>query len=348
MTGAVSRKSFGSDNHAGTHPAVMRAIVEANAGDAIPYGGDPWTEKAVGEIRRLSGAQGEAYLVLNGSGANVLGLGLLLGRHEAVICAESAHINTDECGAAERVLGTKLLTVPAQDGKLTPELIATRFVGRGDEHFAQPGVVAITQSTEFGTCYSLDELRAIKEFCAANGLRVFLDGARLANAAAYLGCTLADLAGNADVLSFGGTKNGAMGVEAVIVMHAADTPNARYLRKQQGQLSSKMRFLGAQFDALLTDDLWLANAVHANSMAARLAAGLTEIPGVEVVYPVQSDVVFARLDPNHIAELQRDWIFHVWDEGASVVRWMTAFDTQESDVDAFLGDIAAAAGVVRV
>jgi len=348
MTGAVSRKSFGSDNHAGTHPAVMRAIVEANAGDAIPYGGDPWTEKAVGEIRRLSGAQGEAYLVLNGSGANVLGLGLLLGRHEAVICAESAHINTDECGAAERVLGTKLLTVPARDGKLTPELIATRLVGRGDEHFAQPGVVAITQSTEFGTCYSLDELRAIKEFCAANKLRVFLDGARLANAAAYLGCTLADLAGNADVLSFGGTKNGAMGVEAVIVMHEVDTPNARYLRKQQGQLSSKMRFLGAQFGALLTDDLWLANAAHANVMAARLAAGLAEIPGVEVVYPVQADVVFARLDPGHIAELQRDWIFHVWDEAASVVRWMTAFDTRESDVNAFLGDIAATAGVVRV
>ncbi len=170
MTGAASRKSFGSDNHAGTHPAVMRAIVEANAGDAVAYGADPWTEQAVSEIRRLSGAQGEVYLVLNGSGANVLGLGLLLGRHEAVICAESAHVNTDECGAAERILGTKLLTVTAPGGKLTPELIATRLAGRGDEHFAQPAVVAITQSTEFGTCYSLDELRAVKDFCAANGL----------------------------------------------------------------------------------------------------------------------------------------------------------------------------------
>jgi threonine aldolase len=347
MTGAAARKSFGSDNHAGTHPAVMRAIVEANTGDTVAYGADPWTERAVDEIRRLSGALGEVYLVLNGSGANVLGLGLLLGRHEAVICAESAHINTDECGSAERILGTKLLTVPAPDGKLTPELIASRLSGRGDEHFAQPGVVAVTQSTEFGTCYSLDELRSIKDFCAANGLRVFLDGARLANAAAYLGCTLADMAVNADVLSFGGTKNGAMGVEAVIIMQPGDAINAPYLRKQHMQLSSKMRFLAAQFNALLADDLWLANAAHANAMAARLASGLAAIPGVDIAYPVQSDAVFARLDAGHIAELQHDWIFHVWDESASIVRWMTAFDTEESDVDAFLSDIAAASGAVR-
>ena len=347
MTGAAARKSFGSDNHAGTHPSVLRAIVEANTGDAVAYGADPWTGQAVSEIRRLSGAQGEVYLVLNGSGANVLGLGLLLGRHEAVICAESAHINTDECGSAERILGTKLLTVPAPDGKLTPELIASRLSGRGDEHFAQPAVVAITQSTEFGTCYSLDELRAIKDFCTANGLRVFLDGARLANAAAHLGCTLADLAGNTDVLSFGGTKNGAMGVEAVIVMQSADAVSARYLRKQHMQLSSKMRFLAAQFNALLTDDLWLANAAHANAMATRLASGLAEIPGIDIVYPVQADGVFARLNPGHIAELRRDWIFHMWDERASIVRWMTAFDTQESDVDAFLSDIAATAGAIR-
>jgi threonine aldolase len=337
-------KSFGSDNHAGTHPAVMRAIIEANTGDAVAYGADPWTQRATAELRRLSGAEGEVYLVLNGSGANVLGLGLLLDRHEAVICAESAHINTDECGSAERILGTKLLTVPAPAGKLTPEVIATRLAGRGDEHFAQPGVVAVTQSTEIGTCYSLAELRKIHDFCAASGLRVYMDGARLANAAAYLGCTLAELAEHADILSFGGTKNGAMGVEALIVMRPGDATNAPYLRKQHMQLSSKMRFLAAQFIALLEDDLWLSNARHANAMAIRLAVGLTDIPGVEVVYPVESDAVFARLDKRQIAELQRDWFFHIWDEPGSVVRWMTAFDTPESDVDAFLTDIRRVAG----
>jgi len=341
------RKSFGSDNHSGTHPAVLRAIVEANTGDAVAYGADPWTERATSELRRLAGADGEVYLVLNGSGANVLGLGLLLGRHEAVICAGTAHINTDECGAAERILGTKLLTVPAPDGKLTPESIATRLAGRGDEHFAQPGVVAITQSTEVGTCYSLAELGKIRDFCANNGLRVFMDGARLANAAAYLGCTLGELAEHADVLSFGGTKNGAMGAEAVIVMRPADAGSAPYLRKQHMQLSSKMRFLAAQFSALLADDLWLRNARHANAMASRLAAGLADLPAVDVIHPVEADAVFARLPRQHIAELQREWTFHVWDETTSVVRWMTAFDTQERDVDDFLASIAAVAAARR-
>src|ERR1700722_12984829 len=349
MTGQAPRKSFGSDNHAGTHPEVLRAIVEANAGDATAYGADPWTERAIGELRRLSGTDdGEAYLVLNGSGANVLGLGLLLGRHEAVICAGTAHINTDEGGAAEGILGPKLLTAPSPDGKITPDLIAGRLVGRGDEHFAQPGVVAVTQSTEFGTCYSLEELRAIKEFCAANQLRVYLDGARLANAVAHLGCSIAELAACADVLSFGGTKNGAMGVEAIIVMHSAEAVNAKYLRKQHMQLSSKMRFLGAQFNALLADDLWLRNAAHANAGAPRRAAALPALPGVGVVSPVRADAVFARLDPGHVAALQRDWMFHVWDESTSTVRWMTAFDTEESDVDEFLAAIAAATGAVSV
>jgi threonine aldolase len=338
------RKSFGSDNHAPVHPAIMKAIVEANSGDAVAYGADPWTEQATGELKRLAGAGGEVYLVPNGSGANVLGLGLLLERHAAVICAESAHINTDECGAPEHILGTKLLTVPAADGKLTPELIGSHLAGRGDEHFVQPSVVAITQSTEYGTCYSLAELADIHDFCVAQGLKVYLDGARLANAIAYLGCTLAELARYVDVFSFGGTKNGAMGVEALVVMGEADAAIAPYLRKQQMQLVSKMRFLGAQLGALLADDRWLRNAAHANAMAARLADGLAGISGVEVVYPTQADAVFARLDDDHIAALKKDWMFHVWDERASIVRWMTAFDTRESDVDEFLAAIAATVG----
>ncbi|MBO0804925.1 MAG: aminotransferase class I/II-fold pyridoxal phosphate-dependent enzyme [Nocardiopsaceae bacterium] len=340
------RKSFGSDNHAGIHPAVIQALTEANTGEAVAYGADSWTERATGELKRLFGTDGEAYLVFNGGGANVLGLGLLLDRHEAVICADSAHINTDECGSPERMLGTKLLPVPAPDGKLTPDLIETRLAGRGDQHFAQAGVVSLTQSTECGTCYSLPELAKIRDFCRANSLRVFMDGARLANAAAHLGCTLADLASHADVLTFGGTKNGAMGVEAVIVMSPEYQANALYLRKQQMQLSSKMRFLAAQFLALLDDDLWLRNATHANAMATRLATGLSDVPGVQIRYPVEADAVFARLDPRHIAELRREWTFHVWDEANSIVRWMTAFDMRESDVDSFVASIASVAGTL--
>lgn len=343
MSTSGTHKSFGSDNHAAVHPAVMRAIVAANAGDTGAYGADPWSQQVTGSLKELFGASGDVYLVFNGSGANVFGLGLLLSRHEAVICADSAHINTDECGASERILGTKLLTVHGTDGKITPELIESRLAGRGDEHFAQPGVVAITQSTEFGTCYSLAELAGIRDFCHANGLRVYMDGARLANAAAYLNCALGEIASYADVLSFGGTKNGAMGAEAVIVMNDADGMHGPYLRKQHMQLASKMRFLAAQFLALIEGDLWRQNASHANAMAARLASGLASVPGVEVVYPVEADAVFARLAPKHIAELQRSWTFHVWDSSRSVVRWMTAFDTREDDVDAFLSDIAASA-----
>jgi len=343
LVGMTQRKSFGSDNHAGTHPAVLRAIIEANAGDAVAYGADEHTERVTAALRATFGAA-DAFLVLNGSGANVLGLSALLARHEAVICAESAHINTDECGSSERLLGTKLLAVAAPDGKITPELIAERLSGRGNDHFSQPGVVAVTQSTELGTCYTLAELSKIADFCHASGLRLFLDGARLANAAAYLDCSLAELAECADVLSFGGTKNGAMGVEALIVMHPGLADNVPYLRKQQTQLASKMRFLAAQFDALLHDDLWRANASHANAMARRLAEGAAGVDGVDVIHPVQANAVFARLDPRHIAALRHDWFFHGWGEDESVVRWMAAFDTTESDVDDFLSAIRSAAG----
>jgi threonine aldolase len=337
------RKSFYSDNHAGAHPAVLRAIMDANAGDAVAYGADRWTERVTARLREIFRADGGAFLVLNGSGANILGLSVLLRRHEAVICAESAHINTDECGSAERLLGTKLLSVPAPDGKLTPELIEGRLSGRGNDHHAQPGAVAVTQASELGTCYTLAELAKIADFCRANGLRLFLDGARLANAAAFLGCSLAELAECADVLSFGGTKNGAVGAEALLVMRSGLGDDLPYLRKQQTQLTSKMRFVAAQFGALLEDELWRSNAAHANAMARRLADGAAAVGGVEIVYPVQANAVFARLHPRHIQALQRDWTIHVWDERESVVRWMAAFDTTEADVDAFVAGIRATA-----
>jgi threonine aldolase len=335
----AEHRSFGSDNHAGAHAAILSAVIEANAGDAVAYGADRWTERATAELRRLFGAQGDVFLVFNGSAANILGLSLLLRRHEAVICAESAHINTDECGAAERILGTKLLQVPVPDGKLTPDLIAEQLGVRGDDHRAQPGAVAITQATELGTCYTLEELRKIGDFCRSNDLRVFIDGARLANAAAFLGCSLAELAECADVLSFGATKNGAIGAEAVVVMREGLSADAPYLRKQQMQLASKMRFLAAQFIAMLDDELWRRNASHANEMARRLADGVCGLPGVEVCQPVEANAVFARLDPRHVKALQRDWSFHVWDEETSMVRWMAAFDTSEADVDLFVASV---------
>jgi threonine aldolase len=334
----TSPKSFGSDNHAGMHPAVLRAITDANEGDAVAYGADAWSGRATAGLREIFGAD-EAMLVLNGSGANVLGLSLLLRRHEAVICAESAHINTDECGAPEQLVGTKLLTVPSPDGKITPELIAEKLSGRGDDHRSQPGVVTLTQATELGTCYTLAELRKIADFCHASDLRLYLDGARLANAAVSLDCSLAELAEHADALSFGGTKNGAMGAEALIVMRPSLSADAPYLRKQMLQLTSKLRFVAAQFTALLRDDLWRANASHANAMAQLLAEGARAVPGIEIVHPVQANAVFARLQPRHIAALQQDWTFHVWDENDNIVRWMTSFDTTEDDVSAFLDAI---------
>jgi threonine aldolase len=340
---AAHRKSFGSDNHAGAHDAVLRMISEANAGHLPAYGGDPWTARATEQLRGLFGAHGGVYFVFNGTAANILGLSLLLRPFEAVICAESSHLNVDECGAPERVLGSKLLQVPAPDGKLTPGLVASRLAGRGDEHRAQPRAVAIAQVTELGTCYTLRELHDLAEFCRASDLRLYLDGARLANAAAHLGCQLADIARHVDVLSFGGTKNGALGAEAVIVMKEGLGTDTPFQRKQQMQLASKMRYLAAQFSALLDDSLWLRSASHANAMATRLAEGVSGLPGVELRQPVDSNAVFVALAAALISALQRDWGFDVWDPAENLVRWMTAFDTTEEDVDAFVAAVRAVA-----
>jgi threonine aldolase len=340
---ALPRKSFGSDNHAGAHPAVLAALGAASQGDVTAYGDDPWTERVASQLIDEFGASG-AYFVFNGTAANVLGISLMLRPYESVICAEEAHLNVDECGAAERVLGCKLLTVPAPDGKLTPELVEARLGGRGDEHRSQPRVVAITQATEVGTCYTVAELRRLGDFCHASDLLLYMDGARLANAAAFLGCPLSDLAANVDVLSFGGTKNGAVGAEALIVMDPALIADVRFQRKQQMQLASKMRYLSAQFGALLEDQLWLRSAQHANAMARRLADGVGGVPGVALRHPVESNGVFAIMDPALIEPLQREWNFYVWDAHEHVVRWMAAFDTSEEDVDAFVAAIRRAAG----
>ena len=315
-------------------------LATANEGDTHGYGDDPWTERVSQDLCARFGAA-DAYFVFNGTGANVVGLSLLVRPFEAVICAESAHLNTDECGAPERLLGSKLLTVATPDGKLTPDLVATRLVGLGDEHRAQPRAVCITQATELGTCYSLAELQALGEFCSAHQLSLYIDGARLANAAAYLGCSLAELATQADVLSFGGTKNGAVAAEAVIVMNPGLTGAVPYQRKQLLQLGSKMRFFAAQFAALLENEIWLGNATQANLMAQRLAAGLRGMD-ITIRYPVESNGVFAVLDPRLIEPLQREWGFYVWDE-PNIVRLMTAFDTTPDDVDAFLASLREAA-----
>jgi threonine aldolase len=341
-------KSFGSDNHAGVHPAVLAAIMAANDGDAVAYGDDEHTRVALNRLCAAAEAQA-AYLVFNGTAANILGLSLMLRPFEAVICAETSHVNVDECGAAERLLGCKLLPVPTPDGKLTPHLVASRLTGLGDEHRAQPRVIQVAQVTELGTCYSLAELRELRDFGRDHDLLMYLDGARIANAAAHLDCGLADIANYADVLSFGGTKNGALGMEAVLLMTAGLGDVARYQRKQLTQLASKMRFLAAQADALLTGDLWLATARHANAMAQRLARAVANIPGVRVAYPVESNGVFTEIAQDHAARLQQEQSFEIWSrsaDGSCIARWMTAFDTTATDVDRLAGVIEAT-GVSR-
>ena len=332
--------SFGSDNHAGIHPAVLEAIGAANTGHVAAYGNDPWTQRLEQRFRELLGDVA-AFPVFNGTGANVTGLSALLRPHQAVICAETAHVNTDECGAPERFTGAKLIDVATTDGKLTPALVERRLVGIGDEHRVQPRAVSITQATELGTVYSLQELAGLASFCHANGLLLHVDGARIATAAASLGCDLRALTAGAgvDVLSFGGTKNGLMGGEAVVFLDPGMARDFLYIRKQSMQLNSKMRFVSAQLLALLDDDLWLRSARHANAMARRLADGVAGVPGVEVVHPVESNAVFARLPAAAIVPLQERYPFYVWDEAEHVVRWMCSWDTREADVDAFAGSV---------
>jgi threonine aldolase len=335
-------RSFGSDNHSGVPPAVLDAIAAANVDHAIAYGEDEWTARAEQCFRDQLGEQARAFLVFNGSAANVLALRACCEPWQGVICTANAHIHVHEAGAPERIAGVKLHPVPSPDGKLRAEQIDPLLAGVGDEHSVQMKLVSVTQASELGTVYSVAELRAICEHAHELGLLVHLDGARLGNAAAALGVPLRALTTDVgvDIVSFGGTKLGLLGAEAVVLLAPELAPDFRYLRMQTGQLASKSRFLAAQFIALLEDDLWLELAGHANAMAARLAAAVGVV--VEITQPVQSNAVFARLPRAAIAPLQEQWPFYVWDEPTAEVRWLCSWDTSAEEVDAFAAAIAAA------
>ena len=329
-------RSFGSDNHAPMHPEVLEAVLAANHGDAPSYGADEWTGRAEELFRVHFGPDSETFLVFNGTAANVLALESVVRPYQAVICVDTAHIHTDECAAPERHLGAKLLLASTVDGKLTVDAADRLVRGVGDEHHVQPAALSITQSTELGTRYPLDEVRALAEWAHSRGLAVHLDGARLGNAAAGLGVGLREATAGVDVLSFGATKNGGMGAEAVVFLRPGLAADFRFRRKQGMQLASKMRYAAAQFVALLTDDLWLRNAAHANAMAARLAAGVATVPGVRITRPVEANAVFAVPPAEVVAPLQARYPFYVWDEATGEVRWMTSFATAGSDVDGFV------------
>jgi threonine aldolase len=340
------RAYFNSDNYAPVLPEVMAAIAAVNEGHAPAYGNDAVTARVEARLRELFGEHAHGFLVLNGTGANVVALRSMLRPWQGVIVADSAHLNLDEGGAPEAVAGIKLLTVPTPDGKLTPKLVATWIVRIGDEHAIQPGVVSVTQTTELGTLYTPDELAALAEQAHANGMLLHVDGARLGNAAAALDLPLRAFTTDVgvDAVSFGGTKAGLMLGEAIVLLRPELAPALPYLRKQSMQLASKMRFVAAQFEALLEGELWRRAAAHANAMAARLGEAVSAMPGVELTQAVQANVVFATLAPAATEALQREWGFYTWDERTGEVRWMCSWDTRPEDVDAFAAAIAGAVG----
>jgi threonine aldolase len=333
--------SFASDNYAGALPEVIDAIAAANTGHAPAYGNDDWTARVQERFRHEFGADARAYLVFNGTGANVVGLRALMNPWDAVVCAETAHLNVDEGGAPERIGGFKLLTVATPDGKLTPELVRPKLARFGDEHAVQPKVISITQSTELGTVYTPDEIRALGDLAHDQGLLLHVDGSRLTNAAAALDVPLRAISTDVgvDALSFGGTKIGLVLGEAVVLLRPGLGEGVDYLRKQSMQLASKMRFLAAQFDALLDGERWRDAAAHANAMARRLADGIAGADGVRVTQSVDANAVFAMLPPQATKKLQERWRFYVWDEATGEVRWMCSWDTTAEDVDAFAGDV---------
>lgn len=339
-------RSFASDNNAGVHPEVIKAISAANQGHVVGYGADPYTEAMNAKFREHFGQDAEVFVVFNGTGANCLSLQALTKSYHAVLCAASAHIYTDECGAPEKFTGCKLIPLPTPDGKLTLELVEHAYHGIGDEHHVQPKVISITQASEMGTIYQPEEIRAFARFAHDRNMYLHLDGARIANAAASLGQTLRQATRDlgVDVLSFGGTKSGIMGGEAVVFFRPELASDFLFLRKQAMQLASKMRFVSVQLGALLTNDLWLVNARHSNRMAKLLEKEVSQIPGLKIAYEVEANGVFATIPREAIAKIQERYFFYVWNEEESMVRWMCSFDTTEEDVREFANFVAQVIG----
>lgn len=334
--------SFASDNFSGIHPEVLEAIQKANQGHAMAYGGDPWTERAQEVFKSHFGPASETFIVYNGTAANVCALKQALSPWQAVVCPETAHIWTDECGAAQAIAGCSLLTVPSKEGKLDLEQLGTLLHYRGSQHHVQPAAVSITQSTEFGTVYSLKELQKISTFVREQGFLFLMDGARLYNAAVSLNVSLKSLTSDigVDILSLGGTKSGLMGAEAIVFLKPELAENFKYARKQNLQLASKMRFLSAQFIALLEGDLWKRNARHANQMAKLLEETLKrDFPELHILYPVEANALFVQIPHRILHKLQKQHFFWIWDEKQSIARWMTSWDTQPEFIKTFCTDL---------
>lgn len=332
------KRGFGSDNHSGFSPGVLQALTAANSEHALAYGDDEITARLEQLIRDTFGPQARVYLVFNGTGANVLGIDAMCNSHEAVVCAETAHINVDECGAPQRVVGCRLLTVDTPDGKLTPALVKTRLHGFGFEHHSQPKAISISQPTELGTLYTLEEIRALANLAHEHGMFLHVDGARLANAAVALGCTFKEMTTDCgvDVLSFGGTKNGLLMGESCVLLNPVLDVDMKYRRKQMTQLGSKMRFMAAQMECYIESGMWRRNAEHSNRMAQLLRSEVEKVEGVKIMYPVQVNSVFAQLPCEVWHRLQQRYFFYDWDEEQNVVRWMCSFDTTEQDIHNFV------------
>jgi threonine aldolase len=337
-------RSFASDNNAGVHPEVLEAIARANQGHVVAYGDDPFTRSAIAKFEEHFGAGIDVFFTFNGTGANVLGLQALNRPYHAVLCSDYAHIYSDECGAPEKHTGCKLIPLPHQDGKITLESVRHAYHGIGDQHHVQARIISITQSTEMGTVYRPEEIQALAHFAREHEMFLHMDGARIANAAASLGQTLRQATRDlgVDVLSFGGTKNGMMGGEAVVFFDRKLSADFLYLRKQGMQLASKMRFIAAQFEALLTNGLWQRSAEHSNRMARQLEAELRRIPQVRVVWKVDANGVFAQIPRPAVQKIKDRYFFYMWIEEECIVRWMCSFDTTEEDVKEFAKVVAEA------